>query len=386
MDLAQTLGLFLTIVSGVGVCIAALKYLFTDEAHKKGITRGLMTMAAFILLIGALIAQYVADPASSILTYPFFGEANALLPNTHSTLHACHVTIADLPSGAPGTAEPLFSPALDGKQLNISGSSVLFGLFTTAGRQFDSINNTVTSVQKLDSTTGLNDVLAGRADIGLSDIYAQESSDPTVVVSARALTDYHVAVAPFTLLVSVDLADIVQNLTSEQIVDIFSGKITNWRSIGGPDETITVFNRRLGSGTRANFEKYVLGIGVPNDDLRTGTTQTLLALMSKTRGAIGYAATTSMVSGGAKEVAPVCIDGFGATSQNINSGKYTFWSYEHAYVKQRTPLTDAFLAFVCSANFQSHVVSGAGFLRASMLRDTAIVTHTEDYPPPQPCS
>lgn len=395
MDLAATLGFLFAIGSGLGLLYTALNsFLGRDPGSPLTPTAPLrpgsgparprgrhlannLTLAVAVLVFGA---QYEVAPATSILTYPFVPG----VPFPGSTLNACQVTVADFPQGNPVAAQPYFSESLAGQTLRISGSSVLYGLFTQAGGNFDLINATTTTVDRLDSTQGLQDVIAGRAQIGLSDIYVQDDPDSTVQ-SARGLVDYQVAVAPFTLLVSRDLKDVVRNLTTQQIIDIYSHKITNWRSIGGPDEPITAFNRKEGSGTRVNFEKYVLGISVPSDDLRARTTQGLISLIARTRGAIGYAATTSLIHANNATVYPVCIDGYGATMDNINSGRYAFWSYEHAYIKNQTPLTSAFMAYVCGAAFQHQEVVGDGFLQPSLLKSDAVITHLDDYPQPQHC-
>lgn len=73
-------------------------------------------------------------------------------------------------------------------------------------------------------------------------------------------------VTPFTYQVALDgIAVIVHpeskvdNLTIQQISDIFSGKITNWKSVGGIDMPITLYGRENSSGTYEFFKEHVLG-------------------------------------------------------------------------------------------------------------------------------
>src|SRR5208283_496231 len=54
-------------------------------------------------------------------------------------------------------------------------------------------------------------------------------------------------------------ANPVNNLTLADVRDIYSGKITNWSSLGGKKSEIHVFTREDGSGTRSSFESLVMG-------------------------------------------------------------------------------------------------------------------------------
>ncbi len=386
MDFTTTLTVFGSILGIVLALGGILNFVLNHNPDHPNRARNQIMSVVITLgaLLTILIAQFFVAPSTSLFTLP----PSAPFPG--STLKDCHITLDDLPNG---TTPPVQRNQYSGTVLRIDGSSVLYNLFTDAAKQFDfdnaeSSGATDTIVEKLDSGQGLSDVIDGISQIGLSDIFVRDDPDPTLQ-GGNALLDYQVAVAPFTLIVSADLQDVVQNLTSQQISDIFSGKVTNWRSIGGPDEPITVFNRKLGSGTRVIFEQYVLGTSISQDDLRAPTTTALVTAMEKTKGAIGYAATTS-IRGKSYEgkIAPVCIDGYGATMANINAGTYLFWSYEHAYVKTPTPLMPlikSFLGLVCSPTFQQQDVIGEGFLRVKQLSSTALATHDQDYPPSQPC-
>lgn len=383
MDFITTLTVFGTLLGIVAAAGGIINFTLNRNADHPNRRRNqiLSTTLTFGLLLAILIGQFFVAPSTSIFT---------LVPNTYfpgSTLKACHVTLNDLPNG---TTPPVHHQQYTGTPITISGSSVLYNLFAEAGDQFDFSNAessgaTHTTVIKLDSGQGLSDVEAGRSQIGLADIYARDDPD-TTFDGGGDLIDYQVAVAPFTLIVSADLQNTVQNLTTAQISGIFSGSITNWRMIGGPDEKITVFNRKLGSGTRVIFEQYVLGTSLSTDDLRAPTTTALVTAMGKTKGAIGYAATTSIRgSTYVGKITPICIDGYGATTANINAGNYNFWSYEHAYIKTMTPVLQSFLQLVCGDAFQTTNVRGEGFLRVNQLISTAIATHDEDYPKPQQC-
>ena len=301
---------------------------------------------------------------------------------TTNTLTACHVTASALtiPGGRKSTA-----PMLPAGTLTIDGSTALAPLFQRAAGNVsaNSANSKVTiAITPNGSGTGLNDVEKGTVQIGMSDVFAQEKATSTT--SYSDLVDSQVAVVPFTLVVSQDISSQVENLTTQQIKDIYAGNITNWSQVGGPNEPITVIVRTKTSGTRATFDKFVVDDSKQVNDEPAGAqtadkTGELVTDISNSRGAIGYTGTSFVLDQTqASKSFPICIDGFGATKDNITSGKYTFWNVEHAYTKG-TPasgsLTGAFLQYITSAEFQNADLASLGFLKVSELSSAATATH-----------
>lgn len=299
-----------------------------------------------------------------------------------STLTACHITASDLsiPGGGKSSA-----PTLPAGSLNIDGSTALAPLFQQAAGNVtaNSANSKVTvNVTPNGSGTGMNDVEKGIIQIGMSDVFAQEKVIATTTYSD--LVDHQVAVAPFTLVVSQDISSQVQSLTTHQIKDIYADNITNWSQVGGPNESITVVVRAKTSGTRATFDKFVVNDPKQTSDDPAGAqtadkTGELVTDISNTHGAIGYTGTSFvLVQTQASKLFPICVDGFGATKDNINSGKYKFWNIEHAYTKGTSAsgsLTDAFLRYIKSADFQNADFASLGFLKVNDLSSDATATH-----------
>lgn len=309
--------------------------------------------------------------------------------STSNSLTACHVTASALtvPGGSKSPA-----PTLPAGRLTIDGSTALAPLFQQAAGNVaaNSANSKVSvNITPNGSGTGLHDVENGTVQIGLSDVFAQERA--TATASYSDLVDYQVAVAPFTLVVSQDISSQVENLTTQQIKDIYAGNITNWSQVGGPNEQITVVVRTKTSGTRATFDKFVVDdVKQLNDEpalaQTADTTGELVTDISNARGAIGYTGTSFVLDQTqASKSFPICIDGYGATKDNINSGKYTFWNIEHAYTKG-TPdsgsPTGAFLQYITSKDFQNQDLASLGFLKVSDLSSAARATH----PAPAPAS
>jgi len=214
----------------------------------------------------------------------------------------------------------------------MDGSSALLPLAQQAATDYMAKNGNVTiTASGGGSGTGLNDVLAGTVDIGNSDVYAEEklTSD-----QAGQLVDHKVALIGVALIVNSDVGATVKNLTSDQILGIFTGTITNWKDVGGPDEAITIVNRPSSSGTRSLFTKWALNgtasVDGVSDALTTDDSNALMTMVGQTQGAIGYLALSYLVNSD-PSISKVQINGVDATYDNIYNNTYQVWGYEHMY-------------------------------------------------------
>lgn len=219
--------------------------------------------------------------------------------------------------------------------LTAAGSTALLPLVKAAAETYEAKNpDTKISVTGGGSRVGITQVAAKAVDLGDSDILAKGYSE---------LVDHRVAVVGFALATNPDVG--VTALTKQQIQDIFSGKIANWKNVGGKDENIVVINRPRSSGTRAVFMQTLMGkVKVNESGLVEDATGTVVSALKTTPGAISYAAFSGLNGQGLHEIA---IDGVAPSVKNVMSGKYPFWSYEHIYTNG-TPSepTARFLAFV----------------------------------------
>jgi phosphate transport system substrate-binding protein len=136
-----------------------------------------------------------------------------------------------------------------------AGSTALQPLAEEAANEIQgTYPNLSVTVQGGGSGTGVNQVAAGAVDIGNSDVPSAEKLEDQS--QAGKLVDTEVAGMAFALVVNKDVQ--VQSLTEEQIQGIFSGKVKNWKEVGGNDEAINVINRPASSGTRATFVKTLM--------------------------------------------------------------------------------------------------------------------------------
>lgn len=253
--------------------------------------------------------------------------------------------------------------------ITISGSSALLPLMEQTVEKFNDKNpNVEVSAQAGGSGTGLTQVLDGTVNIGNSDIFAEEKLDAD---KAKELVDHKVVAQGFGVAVSKSLG--IDNLTSAQIQDIFSGKVTNWKQVGGPDKEILLIHRTAGSGTRATFEKTILGGNKELEKDSIGVTQdsngAVLSAMKQNDGAISYLGLAYMETKEAQDALKlVKIDGVSSDKANITDGSYKFWSWGHMYTKgEATGVTKSFIDFVTSSdNVDS--INNLGFISGSEMK------------------
>lgn len=229
---------------------------------------------------------------------------------------------------APAAAS---STAAVSGSISISGSSALYPLVKDAIGKFKANNPDASiTLNAGGSGTGLKQVAAGTVDVGNSDVFADEKLDAD---TAKTLVDHQVCVITMAPIVSPDVAEKVTNLTTQQLVDIFTAKTKNWKDVGGPDEAITLVTRPTTSGTRALFKSYALkgAEEASNKSLETDDSGTLLQTVSSHKGAVGYVALSYLVNN--TSVKTVAIDGVQPTLENTYAGKYNVWGYEHMYTK-----------------------------------------------------
>lgn len=232
---------------------------------------------------------------------------------------------------------------LSGSILSL-GSSALMPLAQEAAKNFMAKNpGTDVQVQGGGSGNGLTAVSNGTAQIGNSDIFAEEKSG----IDAKALEDHKVCVVGFAAIVNPKVK--VDNLTKAQLIDVFTGKITNWKEVGGDDLKIVLVNRPASSGTRATFKKYALDgkEEASGQALTEDNNGTVLKTVADTEGAISYLAIPYLDT----TVKALKLDGVEATNANIMTGKYSVWSYEHMYTKgPATGLAKAFIDYILSSD------------------------------------
>ena len=256
-----------------------------------------------------------------------------------------------------GGANKPAATEISGK-VTASGSTALLPLVKQAADEFMKQHpKTEISVTGGGSGTGLKQVANGEVDIGNSDLAAGEE------FKDKNLVDHVVAIAPFALIVNKSVA--VDNLTKQQAADIFSGKIKNWKEVGGQDENITIIHRPESSGSRKLVKQIVLDNGeFTTEGVVQESSGAMKTAVAQTSGAIGYV-DTPYLDDSVKELK---IDGVAYSKEAIQNGTYKLYGVEHMYTKgEPQGAVKAFLDYILSPGFQNTQVEKIGFLPANLL-------------------
>ncbi|MDY4474849.1 substrate-binding domain-containing protein, partial [Mitsuokella sp.] len=169
----------------------------------------------------------------------------AVVASTAVLLTGCGGGSQQAASSGSGAAQEI-----SGK-ISASGSTALLPLLKPAQEAFQEKYEKVTvNVAGGGSFTGMNQVAEGAVQIGNSDVNLPDE------YKDKGLVDHKVVVEPFVFIVDKD--NKVDNLTKQQAIDILTGKITNWKEVGGADQKITLIHRAKSSGSRATISDVVL--------------------------------------------------------------------------------------------------------------------------------
>lgn len=247
-----------------------------------------------------------------------------------------------------------------GESITVVGSSALQPLVEAAGEQYSGDHLGVfVNVQGGGSGTGLSQIQEGAVNIGNSDLFASEKTG----IKASKLVDHKVAVVGITPVVNKKVN--VKNLTIAQLRGIFTGRITNWRQVGGKDLPVVIVNRAQGSGTRATFERWVMAGQPALAAQEQDSTGMVRQIVASTPGAISYMAFSYVDS----SIKTVKVDGIAPTPTNVYTNRWQIWAYEHMYTLGKpSGLTKRFLTYVQSDKIQNSLVKQMGYIPVNKMR------------------
>jgi phosphate transport system substrate-binding protein len=254
---------------------------------------------------------------------------------------------------------------LKGK-ITINGSTALLPLTLQAKKEFNKLNPGVSiAASGKGSVTGPQAVKKGIAEIGACDWDA--SIDVPGFKAFTGQVANKVAVIPFAAVVNKNVT--VSNLTTAQLQGIFTGKITNWKEVGGADADIVVINRSFGSGTRVNFIMKALDgtdtVKKSSNYKEVGSSGDMKTNVATTPNAIGYLDLVYVNS----DFKAIKINDVEASAENVINGKYKVWAYGYYMTKgQPTGATKAFIEYVQSKDFQQGSLKKMKFIPIAAMK------------------
>lgn len=228
-------------------------------------------------------------------------------------------------------AAALILPAGAAQTINVSGTTNLAPLVAKAAAAYQSAHGgAAIAVKGNSSGAGIAALKDHTVDVAMSD----------VAVNDVDFADTVLGVVGFAFVANPDTG--VKNLTREQLIDIFAGKVTNWKAVGGNDRAIVLIGRQIGTGTRFVFEDKVAKTLIPIT-IEDNATEVVDAV-AKTPGSLGYLASGFLTG---HEDLVVTYEGVAPTPANIRNHAYAFSTDEHLYtLKTASPEVSTFVQYV----------------------------------------
>ena len=246
-----------------------------------------------------------------------------------------------------GTEDSTGDTAALSGTVNTDGSTSMKDVMGVLTETYKEIQPDVTiNYSGTGSGAGIEAVMAGNVDIGLSSrALKPEEEEQGAVGHVVALDGVAIVVNP---------ANGVEDLSVEQIAQIFTGEITNWSELGGNDEEIAVYGREAGSGTRSAFEEIV---GVEDACKYTNeysSTGDVIGQVAGNTAAIGYASLSAVND----TVKALKVGGVECSEATIKDGSYEIQRPFLMVTMEGTELSEAaqdFLNYATSADVAEYI-------------------------------
>ena len=233
------------------------------------------------------------------------------------------------------------------------GSTSMAKVINTLGESFMNAHPDIKfTYNPTGSGSGITAIQEGRCDIGLSSRALKESE------KKQGLTETVLAYDGIAMIVHPN--NKVDNLTLQQIVDIYTRKITNWKTVGGIDSEIVLIGREAGSGTRDGFESIIGAKDACKYRQELTATGDVITTVSRNPGAIGYASLSALK----KNIKILSVNSVIPSEATIRNGTY---SVQRPFMlitktgKALGPVPQAFFDYITSSKAKS-IISMAGIV------------------------
>jgi phosphate transport system substrate-binding protein len=225
--------------------------------------------------------------------------------------------------------------------IDIAGGTAHIPVMNEAAKRIMDVNPDIRiTVEGGGSGVGVQKVGEGLVNIGNTGRALSEDE-----IAKYGLVSFPFAVDGVTVVVNPKNG--IENLTTAQVQDIFSGKITNWKDLGGVDAAITLYARDEASGTREVFWSKLLNKGAESDKANVvASNGAMKVAIAQDPNGIGYMG-IGLVDDTVK--APL-LDGVEPSQDNAKSGAYKIVRQLYMNTKgEPTGLTKLFVDYVTSS-------------------------------------
>jgi len=232
--------------------------------------------------------------------------------------------------------------ANDVKTLVIDGSTTVGPIAKAFAEYYKGVNPEVNiTVSESGSGNGAKSLVNGTCDI--ADMSRPMKESEFKAAAARGVQPVAHVIALDGLPILVHPGNPVKELSIKQVREIYLGKITNWKEVGGPNKKIVVVSRDTNSGTYETFEKMVMKKGrIRKDAEYVGSNGAIRQRVQSTPAAIGYAG-LGFVD---KTVKALKINGIAPSSDTVQSGTYPIARPLFMYTNGYPKLGSALFRFV----------------------------------------
>jgi len=244
------------------------------------------------------------------------------------------------------------------RTLVLTGSTTVLPIAQLCAEKFmDQHPDVNISVRGGGSGVGIAALIDGTCDIAM----ASRPMKTKELKSARGkgINPLATVIAKDGIAIIVHPSNPLSEITLAQLKDIYTGKISNWKDVGGKPGKIVVISRDVASGTFEVFKKIVLkGAKTRADALMLASNKAVATTVEKTPGAIGYVGLGYISS----KVKALAVDGVEPTKETVVSGKYKLARPLYLYTDGKpTGLAKEFIDFVLSPEGQE-IVDKIGFV------------------------
>lgn len=199
------------------------------------------------------------------------------------------VTGSPAPGSSPMAAATGERPQTGQKELVLEGSTAMTKLVVGWGKLFESGHPGVEFKRGWGGTgRGIEGLLAGVVDVAAASRPLKGKEKKIAGEKGMDIKSYAVAIDAIAVIVN--RANPITELSMEQLAGIYSGRITNWREVGGKNQPVTFYGREKTAGMYELFKEKVLGEKDYSPKMKVATTTTgMLQAIAKEPGAIGTA-------------------------------------------------------------------------------------------------